>query len=63
MRYFLVLDFGTLAEAKNKNELWQLFGGVKAVKEENGGVLPDVYEYNSKEDFEEECDNDFYDVA
>ena len=33
---FFIFGF-YIAEAKS--ELWELFGGVKAVKEENGGVI------------------------
>lgn len=58
MKYYLVADFGTIAEAKNKTELYKLFGGKKEMIDENGGVMPDIYEI-TKEDYE---DNEIYDV-
>lgn len=58
MKYYLVVDFGTKAEAKDKTELYKLFGGRNEMIDNNGGVMPDIYEI-TEEEYEQE---DEYDV-
>lgn len=49
MRYFLVIDFGTKVSAQNATDLYEKFGGVAQMIEDNGGVMPDIVEITKEE--------------
>lgn len=60
MKYFLIVDFGTMIACERKSDIYKKMGykNNKEVMDNNGGVMPDIYEI-TEEEYE---NNDYYDV-